>query len=667
MDKLSDKFNIEDLLAYHNVNIDEAILRNENIDDENSLFSYVKLEASESEDCQQNNEYLKVEFSFAKHYNSIGQNIKAYVTILNDSFEELNNVKCVISSEDYFNTYTFIINSIQINEVVVKEVNLTIYDKYLNLDNYNMSFDNSTLIENLIDNLPNNVTIKLIDENQDCILPSYPSVFNITSDFFIKDFLKINETNEIFNVMILGPSLEASKNFTNSLKLLFENYNKSTIDFTNDETIKNSFIENYLNNEQWPLNIRIFYNKNYNHINQNHKENTEKLNYIMNGYFPNDNSIVHLTEKNSSEYNVIWNKVETCQLDESIENMKAYNLYNNSLPKNNKQYINAFIILLPLVVNTDMEVLQSYKEIADILSKKGRPVYIVLDNFINNSTSESSLTEVNDSKEEINFMNIINEFSLYPIFSTSSYELINTNNDNEGNYNVVSLQRFRKNMNRDILLLHMMNKMTKDLIEINRNQKMLINPEKKDTNIIIILYWDKNYDQHLSLIPTVIGECYSNSDTNRMALISNINRDFDIDFTNNRLDYFKKLSSFDINSMKYENIDFEDIISKADTLLRKTNSNNNWNIWIISNTEISNNNIKIIDSKFTGKTEDKIYYVDINEKQDIGNLHNDNLEITTSNISRFLTLESIDSLIEYFSKNTKKSSNIIINPRLTLK
>ena len=73
------------------------------------------MESSEIEDCPWNNNYLKDECSLTNHYNEIGQNIKAYVTILNNSFKELNNVKCVISSESYFNIYTFIINSIQIN------------------------------------------------------------------------------------------------------------------------------------------------------------------------------------------------------------------------------------------------------------------------------------------------------------------------------------------------------------------------------------------------------------------------------------------------------------------------------------------------------------------------------------------------------------------------
>eukprot|EP00833_Pecoramyces_ruminatium_P011425 jgi/Orpsp1_1/1185457/evm.model.c7180000093862.1 len=623
MEDFNNKLNIEELITHNinDLNIDDVILHNANVEDENPFYSYDKLEASEMEDRPQTNNYLKIECSFAKHYNGIGQNVKAYVTIINDCFEELNNIKCIISSENYFNTYSFIINSIQINEVIVKEINLTICDKYLNLEKYNISFDNSTLIDNLIDNLPNNINIKLINENQNF-----------------------------------------SKNFMGNLKLLFENYSSSKIDFTDDETTKRSFIEQYMNNEKWPLNIRIFYNKNFNHINQNHKENKEILNYIINGYFPNDNSIVHLTEKNMCTYNKTWNEIETYHLDENIENMKAYYLFNNGLPKNSKQYINAIIILLPVIANSDLEILENYKELADTLSKQGRPVYFVLDNFINKFTSESSLTDVDDSKEDINFMNIVNEFSLYPIFTTSSYELINTNNNNEDEYNVISIQRFRKNINRDILLLHMMNKMTKDLIDINLNQKMLINPESENLDILVILYWNKDYDQDLNLIPTIIGECYSTSNNNRMALISNINQRFNIDFTSNRLDYFKELSMIDINNMKYENTDFKEVISKADYLLTKTENNNCWNTWIITNEEISSSDINIIESKLTKKAGDKIYFININEKQNCYN----NIERDTSCFNRYLTVENIDSLIEYFANNTKKNNNLIINPKLTL-
>eukprot|EP00833_Pecoramyces_ruminatium_P002107 jgi/Orpsp1_1/1176139/evm.model.c7180000056530.1 len=471
MEDFNNKLNIEELITHNinDLNIDDVILHNANVEDENPFYSYDKLEASEMEDRPQTNNYLKIECSFAKHYNGIGQNVKAY-------------------------------------------------------------------------------------------------------------------------------------------------------------------------------------------------ENKEILNYIINGYFPNDNSIVHLTEKNMCTYNKTWNEIETYHLDENIENMKAYYLFNNGLPKNSKQYINAIIILLPVIANSDLEILENYKELADTLSKQGRPVYFVLDNFINKFTSESSLTDVDDSKEDINFMNIVNEFSLYPIFTTSSYELINTNNNNEDEYNVISIQRFRKNINRDILLLHMMNKMTKDLIDINLNQKMLINPESENLDILVILYWNKDYDQDLNLIPTIIGECYSTSNNNRMALISNINQRFNIDFTSNRLDYFKELSMIDINNMKYENTDFKEVISKADYLLTKTENNNCWNTWIITNEEISSSDINIIESKLTKKAGDKIYFININEKQNCYN----NIERDTSCFNRYLTVENIDSLIEYFANNTKKNNNLIINPKLTL-
>ncbi|ORX81697.1 hypothetical protein BCR32DRAFT_293146 [Anaeromyces robustus] len=664
----NNQINIEELITQGLNDKDDFISTNKNnSEDENSMYTCVKLEPSELEECPPTYNYLKVECSFSKHYNSIGQNVKAYVTILNDCFEELNNIKCIISSsENYFNTYSFIINSIQINEVIIKEVNLTIYDKYLNTDNYDLSFENGILIENLIDNLPNNISIKLINENQSSILPSYPSIFNITSDFFIKDLLKINETNEIFNVMILGSSLDTSKNFTNSLKLLFENYSSNKIDFSNDNTIKNSFIEKYLDNDQWPLNIRIFYNTNYNHLNQKQKEDKNLLKYILNGYFPNDNSIVHLTGKKPLDYNKIWNEIETYQLEECIENMESYYLYNKALPKNNKQYINALIILLPVIANTNLEILNIYKELADYVAKQGRPVYIVLDNYINNSISDSSLTDVNDSKNEINFINIINEFSLYPIFTTSSYELITLNDNDAYDYNPNMIQRFKKNMNKDILLLHMVNRIIKDLIEINRSQKMLINPETENTDIIIMLYWNNEYDQNLNLIPTVIGECYSKYNSNRMALISNINQKLNISFKDKRLDYFKELASFDIESMEYENIDFKEILNTMENLLKESNNNNNWNIWIITNTEISNTDINIIESKLIKKQNDKIFYVNIRDKQDIGDYHNDNLEMAASHSNHFLNVENIDSLIEYFCKNTKKNNNLVINPKLTL-
>ncbi|KAL6604375.1 hypothetical protein U3516DRAFT_840961 [Neocallimastix sp. 'constans'] len=145
------------------------------------------MESSEIEDY---------ECSLTNHYNEIGQNIKAYVTILNNSFKELNNVKCVISSESYFNIYTFIINSIQINEViVVKEVNLTIYDKYLNLDNYNVSYDN----------------IKLINESQDRILSSYLlDVFQILLEI-LKNLYLMHLDNNYLDGFILESIGELKK------------------------------------------------------------------------------------------------------------------------------------------------------------------------------------------------------------------------------------------------------------------------------------------------------------------------------------------------------------------------------------------------------------------------------------------------------------------------
>jgi len=670
MNNFENHFNIDDLIAHSiNINIDDAILSN-NIEEENSLYNYVKLEPSEFEECPVNdNYYLKVECSFSKHYNGIGQNIKAYVTILNDCFEELNNVKCIISSENYFNTYSFIINSIQINEVIVKEVNLTIYDKYLNSDQYDPYFENEkgNLIDNLVDNLPSNISIRLVDENQGGVLPSYPSSFNVTSDFFIKDFLKINETNEIFNVMILGPSLETSNNLTNSLKLLFENYDINKINFTNNDTIKKSFSEKYLDNEQWPLNIRIFYNKNFNHINT--QDNIDVLKFIINGFFPDDDSILHLTEKKNFDYNKNWNLVETCQLDKYIESIKSNDLYNNILPKNNKQYINAIIILVPKIANTNPTVLQTYKDIADLIVKQGRPTYIVLDNFMNNTASESSLTDVNDSKEDINFMNIINDFSLYPIYTTSSYELIKVNddNDNEYDYDPIAIKKFKKHMNRDILLLHMMNKLTKDLIDINCSQKMLINPDTENIDVLVILYWNKDYDQNISLIPTVIGECYSKNNSNRMALITNINPRLNIDFTNNRLDFFKEISSLDVDSLNFENDDFKTVLDHAESLLKQSNSHNSWNTWIVTNTEISSSDVKIVETELIEKSTDKIFFVDIRDTQEIANCRNDSLELENTNLKRFLSVENIDSLIEYFAKNTKKNNNLVINPRLTLK
>jgi len=658
-------FNIDDLIA-HSLNVDSSLISS-SVDDENALYSYVKLEPNDIEDCPESNNYLKVECSFSKHYNGIGQNVKVYVTILNDCFEELNNVKCIINSENYFNTYSFIINSIQINEVVVKEINLTIYDKYLNSDN-DSSYDNGNLIENLIDNLPNHISIKLINGNQGDILPSYPTLFNVSSDFFIKDFMKINETNEIFNIMFIGPSLETSSNFANSLKLLFEKYSINKVDFSNNETILKSFSEKFLNNEQWPLNIRMFYNENYNHINTSKNENKEALKYIINGYFPNDNSIVHLTKKSSEDdFNKYWNTIETCNLEESIQNMKSYPLYNNSLPKNNKQYINAVIILVPKIANDDQEILKTYKEIADTIAKQGRPTYIILDNFLNNTGSDSSVTDVNDSKEDINFMNIINEFSLYPVYSTSSYELMSTNENDECNLDALAIKKFRKRMNRDILLLHVMNKMTKDLIEINRSQKMLVNPDAINTDVLIILYWNNEYDQNLTLIPTVIGECYSHDTSNKIALITNINQKFDIGFTSSRLDYFNELSSFDVNSMKYENIDFKTILSNAENMLKKSSKSNSWNTWVITNNDISHADISSIESKLLQKPNDKIFIVNVKEKQDITNYHIENYEIENSNSKHFLTVENIDSLIEYFARNTKKNSDLVINPRLTLK
>ncbi|OUM67300.1 hypothetical protein PIROE2DRAFT_5262 [Piromyces sp. E2] len=658
-------FNIDDLIA-HSLNVDNPLISS-SMDDDNALYSYVKLEPNDIEDCPQSNAYLKVECSFSKHYNGIGQNVKAYITILNDYFEELNNIKCVISSENYFNTYSFIINSIQINEVIVKEVNLTIYDKILNSDNYDSSYDNGNLIENLIDNLPNNISIKLIGGGQGKILPSYPSLFNVSSDFFIKDFLKINETNEIFNVMFIAPSLETSYNFANSFKLLFENYNINKVDFSDEETIKKSFSEKFLNNEQWPLNIRMFYNQNYNHINKSKNENKEALKYILNGYFPNDNSIVHLTQKSTSdEYNKLWNAIETCNLEESMQNLKSYVHYNNSIPKNNKQYVNAVIILVPKIANTDQEVLKTYKEIADTVAKQGRPTYIVLDNYLNNSGSESSLTDVNDSKEDINFINIINEFSLYPIYTTTSYSLMSTNEKDECYLDTIAIKKFRKRMNRDILLLHMMNKLTKDLIEINRNQKMLINPDATNTNVLIIIYWKNDYDQNLTLIPTVIGECYSNDTSNKIALITNINQKLDINFTSSRLDFFNELSSYDVNSMKYENIDLKTVITNAENNLKKINNSNSWNTWVITNIDMSQTDISIIESKLIEKSNDKIFIVNIKDKQDLSNCHNENYELENSNSKHFLTVENIESLIEYFARNTNKNNDLVINPRLTL-
>ncbi|ORX52505.1 hypothetical protein BCR36DRAFT_286381 [Piromyces finnis] len=660
-------FIVDDLIA-HSLNIDNSIVTN-NIENENSLYSFVKLEPNDIEDCPQNNNYLKVEFSFAKHYNGIGQNVKAYITILNDCFEEISNVKCIISSENYFNTYSFVISSIQINEVIVKEVNLTICDKYLNLDNYDTSSDCVYAIENLIDNLPNNISIRLIsnNNNQGTLIKSYPTLFNVTSDFFIKDFLKINKTNEIFNIMLLGPSLENSKNLVTSMKLLFENYNINKIDLSNDETIEKSFSENFLNNEQWPLNIRMFYNKNYNHISSSQNDNKEVLKYIINGYFPNDDSIIHLTKKpTSDDYNKLWNSINTYNLDETMQSMNSYSIYNNDIPVNNKQYINAVVILIPKIANDDHEILKTYKEIADTVAKQGRPTYIILDNYLNNSGSDSSLTEVNDSKEDIVFMNIISEFSMYPIFTTSSYELFSINDNNECYLDALKIKKFKKHMNRDILFLHMMNKMIKDLTEINRNQKMLINPDAINTDILIVLYWDSEYDQNLTLMPAVIGECYSNDTSNRIALITNINKNLDIGFTCNKLDYFNELSNFDIYSMDYENIDFNTLITNSENLINKSNNKNPLNTWIISNIEMTQANIRMMESKLIQKSNDKIFIVYVKDKQDIVNSHNESYELVNSNSKHFLTVENVDSLIEYFSINTKKNNNLVINPRLTL-